>query len=163
MKRFKGGVPPEGQGYQGIIFSRLPEQSEVIVNLHRLYRETKFQQAIDNLRSSIEGFGDGIGKYGAGQCEVVIETKHLTTLDIYSLGGHSSQFDELVLVTAKLIFGPTPSVEQLNSFRLNAEQARSAAGPNWLSPEATKRVLNRLKPHVDLLKMVKNIQDATKE
>ncbi len=161
-KRFKGGVPPEGQGYQGIIFSRFPEQSEVIANLHRLYREVKFQLAVDTLRSRIDGFGDGIGKYGDSQCEVVVETKELTTLDIYSFGGHSSQFDELVLATAKLIFGPTPTIQQLNSFRLNAEQARGAAGPNWLSPEATNRVLNRMTPHVELLKMVKKIQETIK-
>jgi hypothetical protein len=84
-------------------------------------------------------------------------------LDIYSFGGHSSQFDELVLATAKLIFGPTPTIEQLNTFRLNAVPMRGTAGPNWLSPEATKRVLNRMKPHVDLLTMMKKLQDAVKE
>jgi len=162
-KKFKGGVPPEGQGYQGIIFSRFPERGEVIINLHRLYLEPKFRKAVNTLQSSIEYFGDGIGKYGDSQCEVVIETKQLTTLDIYSFGGHSSQFEDLVLVTAKLVFGPNPTTEQLASFRLKAEGARGAAGPNWLCPEATKRVLNRMKPHVDLLKMVKKIQDALKE
>ena len=158
-KYFKGGVPPEGQDYQGIIFSRLPANSEVIVNLYRLYSEPTFRQAVKNLRSNIEGYSDGIGKYGDTQSEVVIETKQLTTLD-YSLGGHSSPFDNLVLATAQILFGPTPTSSQLESLQLKAEPMRGAAGPRWLSPEATTRVLNRMEPHVDLLKMIKKIQAA---
>jgi hypothetical protein len=161
-KHFKGGVPPDGQDYQGILFSRLPANSEVIVNLYRLYSEPTFQHAVENLRPQIEGYSDGIGKYGDSQNEVVVETKQLTTLDIYSLGGHSSPFDKLVLATAQVIFGPTPTSSQLESLRLKAEPMRGAAGPRWLSPEATKRVLNRLEPHVDLLKMIKKIQAAVK-
>lgn len=159
-KEFKGGVPPEGQGYQGVIFSRRPEQSEIVVNLHRLYLDPTFLDAVNHFQSSISRFAGGIGKYRSSQSEVVIETKQLTILDIYSFGGHSSQFDDLVLTTAKLAFGPTPTTEQLESFRLKAEPKRSAAGPVWLTPEATNRVLSRMGPHVDLLKMVKNLQEA---
>jgi hypothetical protein len=37
-KGFKGGVPPEGQGYQGVILCLRPPPTSVIINLSELYR-----------------------------------------------------------------------------------------------------------------------------
>ena len=45
---------------------------------------------------------------------------------------------------------------------LKMEHVRSEAGPKWLSPEATQRVVTRMKPHAKRLREVKRQQDVTK-
>ena len=78
-KEFKGGVPPQGQGYQGVIFMLPPGAGTVIVNLAVLFADKDFQKALKLHREAIAGFGAGIGKYGARQSEVVIELGRLPT------------------------------------------------------------------------------------
>ena len=49
-KGFKGGVPPSGQGYQGVIFFRDPKTARVVVNLREVYCDERFIRAITDLR-----------------------------------------------------------------------------------------------------------------
>lgn len=156
---FKGGVPPEGQGYQGVIFSVLPPAGSVIVNLRELYQEPAFRDAMDRNKSAIADYAKGAGRYEGDQSEVVLEIDKLEQEDIYSMGGHSSPFDELVAEAAKIYYGSanvTP--EQYKALLLKVEHTRGVAGPSWLSPEATKRVLQRTAPHAERLREVKKLQ-----
>lgn len=96
-KAFKSGVPPDGQGYQGVIFCiSPPPTSRVIVNLRELYRTPEFCAAMNRNKSTIVAFSDGAGRYWDSQNEVVLEIDEVSQEDIYSLGGHSSQFEQLV-------------------------------------------------------------------
>jgi hypothetical protein len=70
-------VPPQGQGYQGVIFMLPPGAGTVILNLGLLFSDKDFQEAVLRHRDEIMGFGAGIGKYGASQSEVIIELDRL--------------------------------------------------------------------------------------
>ena len=160
-KVFKGGVPPEGQGYQGVIFCVSPPPGSVIVNLRELYQDPEFTAALEQHKGSITGYHDGAGRYGNDQSEIVLEVASVTQQDIYSMGGHSSPFDDLVDEAATLIHGRTATLEEREALMLKVGHVRSEAGPRWLSPEATQRVVTRMKPHAEQLRQVKRQQDAT--
>lgn len=162
VKSFKGGVPPEGQGYQGVILCVLPKPANVIVNLHQLYDDSDFTEALERHKADILGYYDGAGRYGNTQSEVVLEVSSVTQEEIYSMGGHSSEFDKLVDDAANVIYGHEPTPEERKALMLKVEHLRSVAGPDWLSLEATQRVLVRMKPHAKILGVVKTIQDAVK-
>lgn len=158
-KGFKGGVPPEGQGYQGVIFSIKPPAGNVIVNLRELYRDADFRGAMERNKFAIAGYATGAGCYGDSQSEVVLEVDKLEQGDIYSMGGHSSPFEELVDEVAKIYYGTAiVTQEQREKFLLKVEPARGVAGPRWLNPEATQRVLRRTAPHAERLREVKKVQ-----
>src|SRR5690606_10699729 len=161
-KAFKGGVPPEGQGYQGVILCVSPPPGSVIVNLRELYQAPGFTTALAQHKGSITGYPDGAGRYGNDQSEIVLEVPSVTQQDIYSMGGHSSPFDELVDEAAKMIHGRPATPEEREALMLKVEQVRSEAGPRWLSPEATQRVVMKMKPHAKRLREIKRIQDAAK-
>src|SRR5690554_6784474 len=93
-KAFKGGVPPEGQGYQGAILCVSPPPGSVIVNLRELYQDPDFTATMEQQKGNITGYHDGAGRYGNDQSEIVLEVASVTQQDIYSMGGHSSPFDE---------------------------------------------------------------------
>lgn len=94
---FKSGVPPNGQGYQGVIFCiNPPPSSHVIVNLRELYKSPAFCAAMERNKSAITSFSDGVGRYWDSQSEIVLEIDAVTQEDIYSLDGHSSPFEQLV-------------------------------------------------------------------
>lgn len=132
-KAFKGGVPPEGQEYLGVILCVHPQSSNVIVNLRELYQDQDFTAALEQNRANITGYHDGAGRYGGGQNEVVLEVAAVTQQDIYSMGGHSSPFDELVNKAAKLIHGRAATQAERDALMLKMEHVRSEAGPKWLS------------------------------
>ncbi len=159
-KALKGGVPPDGQGYQGVILCVFPQPSSVIVNLHELYQDQGFREALEQNKTSIVGFHDGAGRYGNAQSECVLEIASVTQEDVYSMGGHSSPFEQLVDEAAALIFGRPATPTERETLMLKTEKARSEAGPRWLSREATEAVLNRTKPHAKRLREVKRAQDA---
>jgi hypothetical protein len=69
---FKGGVPPEGQGYQGVILCLNPPATSVIVNLRVLYQDSAFIKALEDNKTAISGYHDGAGRYGNDQSEVVL-------------------------------------------------------------------------------------------
>ncbi len=159
-KAFKGGVPPEGQGFQGTILYLYPPPGSVIINLSKLYRTPEFINAMEQNKGSITGYHDGSGRYGNSQSEVVLEIDAVTPEDIYSLGGHSSSLQELVAQAADLVYRrPATDVERQNLL-LTATQAGVAAGPSWLNMDATRRVLARTKPQALVLAEIKRQQDA---
>ena len=161
-KGFKGGVPPEGQDYQGVILCVHPKPGSIVVNLRELYQDPVFTAALAQHRGSIDGYHDGAGRYSDNQSEIVLEVASVTQQDIYSLGGHSSPFEKLVDEAAKLAYGPDATIEQREALLLKAEGVRSAAGPKWLSPDATQRVVAKVKPQAEQLREIKRAQDATK-
>lgn len=161
-KAFKSGVPPNGQGYQGVIFCiNPPPSSQVIVNLRELYKSPAFCAAMERNKSAITGFSDGAGRYWDSQSEIVLEIDAVTQEDIYSLGGHSSPFEQLVAQAAELTYGREATPQEVEELLLKAEHVRAHAGPKWLSPEATKRVLARTRPKAAALADIKRSQSVT--
>lgn len=158
-KEFKGGVPPEGQGYQGVIFFIKPRPDNVILNLGELFRDTIFLDTLAKNNSSIQGYAEGIGRYQGTQSEVVLEIDQVTQEDVYSLGGHSSPFEKLVDIAADIIYGRTATDKERERLLLVSENVRSCAGPNWLSWEATTGVLARTKPKAEMLAKIKRNQE----
>ena len=154
----KNGVPPEGQGYQGVIFSIKPPLGSVIVNLWELYQDPAFLDALKKNKVSIMSYAAGAGRYMNSQSEVVLELDELTQVDIYSLGGHSSAFDEVVSRAASIIYGRSPTPEEVKLLLLKVEHLRGTAGARWLTPAATARVLDRTRPEAAKLIEIKRCQ-----
>ena len=159
-KEFKGGVPPDGQDFQGVILCVKPDPARVIVNLRELYKDPEFSEAMNRNELAIKGYSDGAGRYGTVQSEVVLEIDSVSQQDIYSLGGHSSPFDQLVDVAAEEIYGRPPTEEERNALSLRSEHIRAKAGPTWLNPLATQRVLERIKPQAKKLLELKRHQNS---
>jgi hypothetical protein len=145
-KEFKGGVPPVG--LQGIIFALHPPPHSVIVNLSAVYAEQEFQKACAHHRQQIEGFSDGIGKYGSSQSEVVLEMNSLDQALIYSYGGRSGSREAI----AELFFERPPSQRDLEVFDGLCVQKGIKFGDWWLSKSGTRAVLKRMEPHIARLK-----------
>ncbi|MBU0725403.1 MAG: hypothetical protein KJ904_11155 [Alphaproteobacteria bacterium] len=161
-KALKGGVPPEGQGYQGIILCVSPPFGSVVVNLDELYKDSDFTLALEQHKGNITGYHDGSGRYGSNQREIVLEVASVAPQDIYSMGGHSSPFDVFVDKAAMLTYGRPATPDEREALMLKVEHVRSEAGPKWLSPQATQRVLMNIKPHAEQLGKIKRLQDAAK-
>lgn len=157
-KRFKGGVPPDGQGYQGVIICVYPQPGDVIVNLDKLYRDTAFTQALEKNKEVISSFHKGAGCYGGEQNEVVLEILSVSQQDIYSMGGHSSSFEDLVHIAAMEIYGRSVTLQEREELMLKVGHLSSEAGASWLSQEATRRVVEKMKPHVERLTEIKRQQ-----
>lgn len=147
-KVFKGGVPPEGQGFQGIIFEIVPPTDSVIINLDALYRDSAFRNACEVLRSQLNGYADGIGKYGDSQSEVVLQIKSLPISAIYAYGGHSSSKE----VIARQLFGHEPSEEEWSMFDRWLEASPRKLGPYWICGEVKDRVITKALKTVEVLK-----------
>lgn len=158
-KAFKGGVPPEGQGYQGTILYLHPPPGSVIVNLYRLYSDEDFVDSLEKNKSNITGYSLGAGRYHNSQSEVVLEIHEVTQEDIYSLGGHSSSIEELVALAADLVYRRPSTPEEQQDLLLKAEAAGVNAGPQWLNMDATRRVLARTKPQAERLVEIKRTQE----
>lgn len=157
-KDFKGGVPPEGQGFQGVIFERAAASGEVVVNLWALYRDARFQEAIDRHKGSISRYHAGIGRYGNTQSEVVLRIDALDEDDIHSLGGHSSSFDELVGKAAFTIYGGLPTASQVAELKAQVRELAPVAGARWLERDSTHRVLARIRPRASELREIQRHQ-----
>ena len=157
-KHFKGGVPPLGQGFQGVIFERYPSPGEVIVNLWALYSDSDFQKAMATYRDQIRSFGAGMGQYQNSQAEIVLEVDHLIEQDIHSMGGHSSSFDELVTVAAHQIYRRTPTANEVDKLRKQVGELQSEAGAHWLDRDSTHRVLGRMQKPLKALRHIKQVQ-----
>lgn len=157
-KLFKGGVPPEGQGYQGVILGLPPKPENVIVNIHTLYQCAAFRQALEEKKDEIPWFSQGAGRYGTNQSEIVLEVSSVTQEDIYSLGGHSGPVEQLLAEAAGLIYGRAPTQQEREELLLKVE---AEAGPRWLNPEATKRVVEKMKPHAERLGEIKRQQEES--
>lgn len=147
-KTFKGGVPPKGHGYQGVVLCVRPSFCAVVVNLHELYQDPVFVEAMERNSDVITGYHDGAGRYGNSQCEVVLEVSSVSQEAIYSLGGHSSRFEELIIMAADIMFGRPATPAERETLLLDSEHLRSEAGPKWLTPEATRGVISRTQHEV---------------
>lgn len=156
-KAFKEGVPPAGQGLQGIIFERLPRQDEIIVNLSALFRDAGFQAAIEKHKKSIKRFKKGMGKYRDIQCEIVLKVEALAQEHIYSLGGHSSSAEEILRLATEKIYGNHATPAQKEFLRWAMEVGPDVTGPRWLTQEATRTVLSRVEPQIPPLRAWKAV------
>ncbi|QVI69417.1 hypothetical protein [Pseudomonas syringae] len=159
-KTFKEGVPPAGEGLQGIIFERPPRPDEVIVNLWALFRDAEFQAAIRGYKNSIKHFEKGMGKYGDAQCEIVLKVEALDQEHIYSFGGHSSSPDEILKKATKSVYGSHATSEQKEFLRCAMEEGPDATGARWLTQQATRNVLSRVEPQIPVLRARKANQAA---
>jgi hypothetical protein len=146
-KDFKGGVPPEGQGYQGIIFEHAPSAEEVVLNLHALYGEPEFHSAAIRYRTRIPAYASGIGLYGDSQLEVVLEVSTLPLSSVYAFGGFSSSRQEI----ARIFFGGDPSSEQMRWFD-DIVQGSEQLGPRWITGDAKNRVCEKMLQTVERLR-----------
>jgi len=158
-KEFKGGVPPQGQGYQGVIFMLPPGAGSVIVNLGVLFADGDFQEAVERYRQDIDGFSAGIGRYGASQSEAVIELDRLDVAQVYAYGGFSSSRIEI----ATAMLGHPPSAPELALFNERARRAGAKFGPYWIGEESVRRVMRHMLPHIERLRAIKRFQDAAKK
>ena len=153
-KTFKGGVPPIG--YQGAIFTITPsDHLEVIVNLHELFQCNEFKQFLESNKEEVTGFDKGTGRHGNSQKEVVISTEYLNLESLFAWGGYSSPETQL----AEMYFGHQASDEELEIFRDLMNQAGYKCGAYWLTtPDAVKRVSEKLKTHGERLSNIKDQQ-----
>lgn len=160
-KAFKGGVPPDGQGYQGTIMYLFPPPGSVVVNIRRLYETPEFALAMKRNCSSIIGYYDGAGKYWNSQSEVVLEIEAVTQADVFSLGGHSSPMDDLISLAANVVYRREATDAERENLLLKASEAGIIPGPRWLNMDATRRVLERTKPRAAALAEAKRLQTAS--
>lgn len=145
--------------YRQIAFLSLyPPPGSVIVNLSKLYQNPAFSDAMKQNSADIVGYGNGAGRWGNSQSEVVLEIDAVTPEDIYALGGHSSPLDELVVQAGDLVYQRPSTQEEQHALFLQAEQAAITAGPKWLSMDATRRVLANTKPQAERLSEIKRQQ-----
>lgn len=146
-KDIKGGVPPAG--LQGVIFSIEPAPEAVILNLVSLYADPDFGGAVEELKSQIDGFEKGIGRWAGSQKEVVLELANLDAAAVYCYGGYIGTHEQLADVARSL--GVIP--EELTDMDRRLTDARIQPGdPWWLSDETTKDVLRRMQPHIERLR-----------
>jgi hypothetical protein len=148
---FKNGVPPNG--LQGVIFSLMPPPESVVINLVEVYRDPDFMNAISQHKSQITGFGNGIGRYGKTQHEVVLELRELGPETIHCYGGYASDRETL----AERCLGHKPNAEELKAFNEICHQANTPeSGAWWLSQDGTRNVLDRMGPKIERLRQVKS-------
>lgn len=154
-KNFKGGVP--GQGWQGVIFTVKPPIESIILNIDSLYKSEDFKYALERNKQFINGYDSGAGYYAGSECEVVLEIESLDKMKVQALGGCSSSKDELI----HEMFGDTPSQAEKKWFDENLTKSGFKLGPRWLEGEPLQTVLNKMKPHIDRLKKIKNTQHGS--
>jgi hypothetical protein len=111
-KKIKRGVPPPGD-YQGVIFKIAPAPQSVILDLTALFSDPAFAAAVEQHKNHITGHGDGIGRYGNSQQEVVLEIDDLRLEDLMSWGGYTDVEQRL----AEMYFEQKPSDVQMKEFR----------------------------------------------
>lgn len=81
--------------------------------------------------------------------------------DIYSLCGYSNSFEQLVEMAAEITYGSSATDEEKEALLLKSEHLRDRTGPGWLTPEATQRVLGRIKPKAEVLTQFKATKKTT--
>lgn len=154
-KDFKGGVPPEG--WQGAIFILKPDSSQVILNLDRLYRAPEFRDAIEAHKDGILGFDLGIGKYGNKQAEVIIEIESLDAVNLYALGGYSSNRENFL----SRLLGRLPTENELAVFDFDLACIGKSLGPAWVEGDVVTRIRQKMQPKIERLRYIKSIQEKT--
>jgi hypothetical protein len=155
-KTFKGGVPPPAAGLQSVIFSLRPAFESVVLNLVELYTHEEFLAAVEELKSHIVEFANGIGRWRGSQNEVVLELFNLNSAAVHSYGGYSGTRESI----AELYFQRQPTAEDLNVFDELCVNAGVKTGEWWLSECGTRAVLKRMEPHIQRLKEKKAQEKA---
>jgi len=151
-KALLGGVPQVATGYQEVIFAIFPKPDQVVVNLKMLLDDEEFKQAVEAHKAEINFFSKGLGKYKNDQSEIVLNVGELLEADIWSFGGRSSSFEELVKLAFLHIHNREPRDEQeLSVFRAENSEMECHAGASWLTHESTLNVLRRVRPQADEL------------
>ena len=153
-REIKGGVPAN-QEYQGVIFAIPPPAGSVVLNLQRLYRCPDFRNAIKVHTPSISRFGDGIGRYGDSQSEVVIKVSRIAFSDLCELGGFSSGRAEL----SRMYFDHEPSNAEMKEFDRLLSLAKIELGAEWIGGDSKERVLSRVRSRMPNLRSIKQLQD----
>lgn len=143
----KGGVPQPGD-WQGIIFEIVPRPDQVVLNLDTLYRDPDFAAFYEEMRTKIIRFGDGIGRYGRSQHEVILEVDAIGLDSVYALGGYSSDLES----TARLILEREPTDQELEELDQQMKRAGRKIGPAWVTYAAKDRVLAKLIEAAKVLK-----------
>lgn len=142
VKAFKRGVP--ATPWQGVIFSTTPEAESVILDLTSLFANSDFCTAVEKHKSTIDGFDNGMGRYGNSQKEVVLELATLPLDSLVAWGGYTSPEHHL----AEMYFGQEPSEAQLEEFRELMKKAGHQVGAYWMfTPDAVMRISEKLKHH----------------
>ena len=160
-KGFKGGVPPKNQGWQGVIFSVKTKEENIILNLNALYSDAVFLEAVEIHKSKIINFAKGIGQYQNTQSEIIIELEQLDLAQVHALGGYSLALDAQDFAERYLTHVPTKEIKSLIDLALT--KSGKQLGPSWIEGEAVANVLERMQPHIEQLRHIKQIQDADKK
>ena len=129
----------------------IPKPKHVVLNLSLLYQNSEFTQAIEKHKARINNFGDGIGRYRNTQSEVLLEIPDLSMVDVYALGGYSSENDDI----ARQFFGKKPTPEELIWFEDALEQSGEELGPAWMEGDSVSRIVKRMEPHIEKLQAIK--------
>lgn len=151
-KSFKGGVPAADGEYKGVVLCVFPHPEEVVVNLSKIYRDPVYLDELDMVKNEILGYHDGAGRYFGSQSEVVLEIASVSPWHVYSLGGHSSSFEELIGYIGEEMHGCPLDKIEYEALLKGLEKFRGGTGPRWLSYEGTRRVINRLESHASRLR-----------
>jgi len=142
-REFKSGVPPKE--WQGVIFSIIPDDESVVLDIDSLYKNDDFMSAISSYKDEVSGCYKGIDRYGNSQSEVVIEISEVPIEAMHAWGGYSSQLEQL----AQLFFdylGVDPKDRDMEKFEEIVSDSDVEIGPHWLTtPDAVERVNQRLK------------------
>lgn len=131
-----GGVPNVGK--HGFIFGFRPPKEAVIVNLHALYKDTKFKRSCRHYQGRISGYKDGIGKFGATEKEVILEVDSLSVMMVHAIGGFSGGKEEL----AAMYYGHEATVGEQAAFDALLVKKGIALGPRWVKGDAKNRALH---------------------
>lgn len=160
-KTLLGGVPDIDVGMHHVIFVVHPRPEQVVVNMSSLLRAPEFQQAVLLSKPEIAYFEQGLGKYANDQAEVVLNVGELNEADIWSLGGRSSSFKELVASAFAVLHGRAPGSEaEFNAFFDSVKEMEGRAGARWMEHESTKNVLRRLRPRTEVLQEIASARQA---
>lgn len=147
-REFKGGVPPKGQGYQGVIIAMAPPPGSVVIDLASLFADEGFVAAIRKFEAEIDGYSEGMGKYWDSQQEVILDVPTIPLRSLYAWGGYSSDEDTL----ARIFFDYVPTECEMQWFRSLMQAGQIRPGAYWLTTdEAVDRINERLKFHAKRL------------
>lgn len=160
-KTLFGGVPEADNGLTEVIFVLCPKAEQVVVNLKKLLNDMRFQVAVEQHKASVDWFYGGTGKYGNEQSEVVLDVGEMSEKDIWTFGGRSSNFEELVYRAFVTSFQRDPATQaEFDAFHESVREMENEAGARWLEHESTKRVLNRVRPQAEVLLAIQQQREA---
>jgi hypothetical protein len=123
----------------------------VVLDFGTLFGDAAFMTAVEQFRSGIIGFGQGIGRYGNTQREVVIELASVQLSALHAWGGFTLRAERY----AAFFWGPNPTPEQIREIENIVANAGQKLGQRWVSrttnPEAVSRLEQQLVYHAQRL------------